>query len=217
MRLRTSIVAGILGVGACVLPAPVAAQEAQDLSPVERAALARIQPGDRLTLRVWREPQLSETVMVDARGDVALPKIGVVHVADFGILELQDTLRTRLGRFLRDPSVEVVVLRRIVVSGEVPRPGVYYVDIGTATLRDAIALAGGLTPTGHSKRISIVRDGEQIPVPNWESDESRVADLRSGDQVVVGRRSWIALNSTQLVSALGLATSVIFSIISLTR
>ena len=193
------------------------AQTPDESSAIMRAAQARIQPGDRLTVKVFREPQLSETVMVDPRGEIALPKVGVLHVANYGILELQDTLRARLGAFLRTPSVEVIALRRIVINGEVPKAGVYYVDVSTATLRDAIALAGGITPTGHTGRVYIVRDGERIHVPDWQNSERSVADLRSGDQVLVGRRSWAALNSTQLITGVGLLSSVIFSIISLAR
>lgn len=218
-RSLTSFVAASL-LAALALSVPgmaLDAQVAEETSPILRAAQARVQPGDRLAVKVFREPQLSDAVMVDARGDVALPRIGVLHVADYGILELQDTLRARLGAFLRNPSVEVVVLRRIVVNGEVLKSGVYYVDIGTATLRDAIALAGGITPYGHSGRVSIVRDGERIPVPDWQSSERSVADLRSGDQVVVGRRSWAALNSGQLLTGIGILSSVIISIVTLSR
>lgn len=213
--LRLLTVTGV--VAAALAGRPLAAQVAGDTSAIMRAAHARVQPGDRLTVKVFREPGMSETVMVDARGDIALPKIGVVNVSNYGILELQDTLRTRFGQFLRNPSIEVVALRRIVVNGEVPKPGVYYVDVGTATLRDAIALAGGITGAGHSKRVSIIRDGERIAVPDWDRSELAIADLRSGDQVMVARRSWLALNTGQVIGGIGVLSSVIFSIISLTR
>lgn len=53
----------------------------------------------------------------------------------------------RYGGFLRAPELEVTVLRRIVVNGEVRMPSVYMVDV-TLSLRDAIAqrVTPGLYP-----------------------------------------------------------------------
>src|SRR5204862_36777 len=81
--------------------------------------------------------------------------------------QLQDTLRTRYSEFLRDPELEVAVLRRVVVNGEVKVPNVYLVDV-SSTVRDVIAKAGGLTESGSASRVSIVRDGKRLSVKGWE-------------------------------------------------
>jgi hypothetical protein len=49
-------------------------------------------------------------------------------------------------------------------------------------------------------------------VPNWQSNESVASDLKSGDQVVVGRKSWLALNLIGAISAAGVITSIILAI-----
>src|SRR5215212_7648773 len=77
---------------------------------VRRAVTAHPRPGDRVWLHVWREPKLSDTVTVDERGDVALPKIGIVNAATFTIGALRDTVRSRFAEFLRDSPVDLVVL-----------------------------------------------------------------------------------------------------------
>lgn len=211
----------LLGALAAVLlqfaPAAAGAQQGMPESAVQRAGQAIVEPGDRIVVKVFREPTLSDALTVDPRGDIVVPKIGTVRVAGSSILAVQDTLRARFARFLREPAVEVNVLRRVIVNGEVPKPGVYYVDIGTATIRDAVALAGGVSPYGHSSRVSIVRDGHRIEVEDWERSELPAADLRSGDQVFVGRRSWFALNLGTVVGAVGLLSSIVLTIISMNR
>lgn len=215
--MRSYVLSALVAAGLQLAPALAGAQQVEAGSSVQRAGMALVEPGDRIVVKVFREPTLSDALTVDARGDIVLPKIGSIRVAGSSILAIQDTLRARFAGFLRDPAVEVNVLRRVIVNGEVPKPGVYYVDIGTATLRDAVALAGGVSPFGHSSRVSIVRDGRRIDVADWERSELPAADLRSGDQVFVGRRSWLALNLGTVVGAVGLLSSIVLTVISMNR
>lgn len=180
---------------------------------VRRAASEHPQPGDRVWLHVWREQKLSDTVMVDERGEVMLPKVGIVKASALTIGEFRDTVRARFAEFFRDAPIELVVLRRVAVNGEVSKPNIYYVDV-TTTLRDVIAKAGGITDAGNPKKVIIVRGGQRIPVPDWQRDRSTSSDLRSGDQVVVGRRSWLSMNA---LPALSVSTVVASLIISLAR
>jgi polysaccharide export outer membrane protein len=180
---------------------------------VRRAVAAHPRPGDRVWLHVWREPKMSDTVMVDERGEVLFPKIGIVNASAMTIADFRDTVRGRFAEFLRDAPVDVAVLRRIVVNGSVGRPNVYYIDV-TTTVRDAIARAGGVTDEGNPHKVVIVRDGRQIPVPDWELDNSTNSELRSGDQIVVSRKPWFASN---LLPAVSVFTGVAFLLITLVR
>jgi len=209
---------GLLAVATTVcvaIPANVMAQTQQgDTIPtyVRRASSAHPQPGDRVWLHVWREPKLSDTVMVDERGEVLLPKIGVVNATALTIGSLRDTVRARMSEYLRDSPVDIVVLRRVAVNGEVSKPNVYYVDVST-TLRDAIARAGGITESGDASKVYIVRGQEQIHVRDWQQDRSETSDLRSGDQVVVGRRGWLSMNilpATSVLTAVGSLAIILF-------
>ena len=189
---------------------PVRAQETA--ASATRAAEAHVEPGDRVAVKVYREPTLSDEVMVDPRGDIVLAKIGMLHAASFTLGALSDTLRARYATFLRDPAVSVTVLRRIVVNGDVGRPDVYYVDVAT-TLRDVIAHAGGITENGNPGRVSIIREGRSIPVPNWQDDVSRASDLQSGDQIFVAKRSWLYRNMFSIASTGVLITSFLYSVL----
>jgi protein involved in polysaccharide export with SLBB domain len=189
--------------------------QASDTVPdfVRRAASAHAQPGDRVWFHVWREPKLSDTVMVDERGDVMLPKIGIVNASALSIGALRDTVRARIAEFLRDSPIELVVLRRVSINGEVAKPNVYYVDV-TTTVRDLIARAGGVTDAGNANNVVVIRDGHRIPVRDWQRDRSESSDLRSGDQVVVARKSWLSMNA---LPALSVMTGVVSLVVVLFR
>lgn len=180
-------------------------------SAPERVAAASVQPGDRMVVKVYREPELSDTVMVSANGEIVLARVGKVAATSMSIAQLSDTVRSRYGRFLRNPAIELIVLRRIAVNGEVARPDVYYVDIAT-TLRDVIARAGGITGTGSDSRVSIIRQGQRIAVPNWEDDFTLASDLASGDQIVVGKTSWLSRNVFSVVSSMAVIVSLYLSL-----
>ena len=169
------------------------------LDPARRAAEARPQPGDSIVVLVLREPELTRTVMVTETGEAPFAKLGLLKVDTLTIRQLHEVVRDRYAHFLREPALQITVLRRVAVSGEVRAPNVYMVDIST-TLRDVVARAGGVTNEGNRKKVFIVRNGERTHVPNWDREMGPIGDLRSGDQVTVGRKSWLTLNALPAVS-----------------
>jgi polysaccharide export outer membrane protein len=182
----------------CILAAPCSAAQ----SPAKYA-----KPGDQLAMRGWPAAAFGAPiqVVVDPRGTVLLPQIGEVPVGRIPIDQLRDTIRVRYEKFIKSPEVDVNLLRRVTVNGAVLRPAVYFVDM-SATLRDVIAMAGGVTEVGNRSKVSVVRDGVSRHVSQWETDTSEAVQLESGDQVVVGRRSWLEINIIP-VASLGLATA----------
>ena len=206
--------AALVGTALCC-ETSVAAQERGSAvaapAPVSTGADAPIQPGDQIALRIDREPEMSGTFTVSETGEVVLPRLGAFRVAEASAGALQDSLVAAYGRYLRNPAIEVTVLRRIGVQGEVRRPDVYMVDL-TVTLRDLIARAGGVTEAGSPQKIAVVREGETISLQGDESTNLLAAELRSGDQVVVGRRSWMARNPA---AAVGTVTSLVSFVIGI--
>jgi polysaccharide export outer membrane protein len=198
-------------VTALLVAPPVAWSQVPAVS-AERASEAYAQPGDRVGVKVYLEPSLSDEVLVNSKGDIVLARIGTVHAASITLGALPDTLRARYATFLRNPDVSVTVLRRVVVNGDVGRPNVYYVDV-TSTLRDVIAQAGGITENGNPGEVAIIRDGQRIPVPNWRDDVSRASDLQSGDQIFVPKRSWLYRNMFSIASTGVLITSFLYSVL----
>ena len=191
---------------------PTAARAQDSLAAVQRAAQAHVEPGDRVAVKVYLEPSLSDEVLVNSRGDIVLARVGSIHASAIPLGALQDTLRARYASFLRNPDVSVTVLRRVVVNGDVGRPNVYYVDV-SSTLRDVIAQAGGITENGNDGKVANIRDGQRIPVPNWRDDTSRASDLRSGDQIFVPKRSWLYRNMFSIASTGVLISSFLYSVL----
>jgi polysaccharide export outer membrane protein len=180
-------------------PHPTAAQEPPIRAPPDRADVV-LRPGDRVRLKVWREPDLSGEFVVDEDGVVVFPKVGRLNVQKISTDSLKALLIARYAESLRSPSVEVTVLRKLNVLGAVKNPGLYYVD-PTTTVADALALAGGVSPDGKQNSFELLRDGKRLPVELTR--DSRLADspLQSGDQLRVPERGWVARNPGVVVSA----------------
>jgi protein involved in polysaccharide export with SLBB domain len=165
-------------------------------------------PGDAVRVQVWREADVSGVFMVDDRGIVTLPLLGEYAVLGLDPSELREALLTKYGEYLQNPSVEVTILRRINILGEVRSPGLYPVD-ATISLADALALAGGVTPVADPNKIQLVRDNEVIAEGVNQAAVIGASDIRSGDQIIVGQSSWLARNSGVVLGSLIAATAII--------
>lgn len=185
---------------ACATVGPYAAPS-DDVSNPPRA-----QPGDRVVIEIWNEPEMSDTFAINQDGNVALPRLGIRQVGQQPIEEIESSLRTDFSEFLRNPSVQVAVLRRISVLGEVRQPGVYLADL-TMGVRELIAMAGGATDPGGIGRVTIIRNGAPIDLNG--RDEVFLATLRSGDQVIVRQRNLLLRNPLTAASTLFTAITLL--------
>jgi protein involved in polysaccharide export with SLBB domain len=189
-----------------LVPALAAAQSANSSNSVTLRA------GDALRIEIWREDDLSGEYIIDESGHVTLPLLGPKRVTDRTVGELRAMLLEEYRQQLRNPSINITPLRRVTVLGEVQRPGMYGVD-PTVSLAGVVGLAQGTTPTGDLRRIELIRAGtgeREVVAATATLDE---VDVRSGDQILVGRRSWFDRNSTFLVSALLSVTSIIITLV----
>jgi protein involved in polysaccharide export with SLBB domain len=170
-----------------------------------------LRPGDVISLKIWREPELSDTVRVDNDGIAVFPKLGPIRVTEIQPDSLERLLVDGYSRYLQNPSIDITFLRRITIWGAVVRPGPYPVD-QTMTITDALALAGGPAQDGKSDRVELRRGGERTTLDL--SGTARVWDtpLRSGDQLYVPQRSWFSRNTGLVLGAIGTATSLVFLI-----
>jgi polysaccharide export outer membrane protein len=171
-----------------------------------------VRSGDLIRLRIWREEDLSGEFQVNAAGAVVFPRLGEYQVAGETSQSLANRLIDDYRRYLRNPSIEITVLRRINVLGSVAKPGVYNVD-PTVTIADALALAGGVTPIGSQDNIRIIRDGQELITS--VSDRTLIGDspIQSGDQIFVPERSLFKRNTalyTTLISAAVTLTIALF-------
>src|SRR5262245_12806614 len=154
-------------------------------------------PGDVVTVSVWQKEALSRTVPVRPDGKISLPLLHDIQAAGLTAMQLRDKLTVALAEFLATPEVSVIVAEvhnfRVSVIGEVLKPGVYEFR-STASVLEAIAMAGGFSPFASPSKISVIRkdgDGQTKKVKfNYNravqanGDEDNVS-LQPGDVVVV--------------------------------
>jgi polysaccharide export outer membrane protein len=156
----------------------------------------RIGEQDLLTVTVWREPELSGTVMVRPDGDITLPLINDVHASGLTPDELKTVLTEKLKGFLNLPQVTVAVReinsRKVFVIGQVGHEGSYRIN-STSTVLQVIAEAGGLREFANRKGIYVLRkeNGLQTRLKfNYDKvikgkDPRENILLRPGDTIVV--------------------------------
>ncbi|HEX9941687.1 MAG TPA: polysaccharide biosynthesis/export family protein [Thermoanaerobaculia bacterium] len=122
--------------------------------------------GDVLEISVWKNPELTATVPVRPDGRISVPLLGDVQAAGMTPLALKQTLTDGYKEYVTAPGVSVVVKeihsRRIFITGEVEKPGVFDLE-PRQKLMQALALAGGLTPYAKGRVIVLRdnRDGKQ--------------------------------------------------------
>lgn len=180
------LVAGLLGAA----PAePAAAQ-----SRTRAQADYELGPEDVIEVFVWKEPELSTTVIVRPDGRITLPLAGELEAAGKTPASLQSDIAGELERYIEQPVVTVIVKeinsRQISVLGEVRRPGRYRIAQRTTVL-DAIALGGGFTEFAHRNNVVVLRKTSsgvrrmRVPVQHILRNGTAPLYLEPGDTVYV--------------------------------
>ena len=159
----------------------------------------RIGPEDVLDISVWKSTELTQTVPVRPDGKITVPLLNDIQAANMTPMQLRDTLAKGYAQYLDPPdahpvSVMVKEIRSIKISvvGKVKTPGRYELK-DTATVLEALALAGGLTDFANSERVVVFRrvgkGWSKLPfnykkvVSEW--DEQQNFALQPGDIIVV--------------------------------
>lgn len=199
------ILAGTLGLAACA--GNTAANSNDAPAPLRDNTLEPLEPGDALKLNFWREPELSGQYEIDEAGMTVLPILGARDVTRPPAGELKLQLTDEYNREIRNQEVQITLLRRVRVLGEVNRPGLYYLD-ATMTLGDAVALAGSVTGQGKRNDIRIVRDGVEVN-SNLSLSELALEQVTSGDEILVPERTWFSRYGAFLIGAVISATGFI--------
>lgn len=191
----TALLLALLGALLLGAPSEGGAQDRVD------AGSAILLPGDMVEVQVWREEDLGGEFLVDEDGILTLPLLGRISVTGIPARELRRQLLEGYAAELRNPSIQIVFLRRIHVLGEVREPGLVQADL-SLSLAGAVALAGGASPQGDLRKLTILRDGEVVVAEVGPELNLTAIGIRSGDQILVGRRSWFDRNSGFLASGL---------------
>jgi polysaccharide export outer membrane protein len=149
----------------------------------------KIRKDDKISLSVWGEDNLSvgsvygiynsnevygKWLLVDANGNIEIPKIGTKNVVGKTIPELKEEIKKELSKWLVTPVVDLKVLNKeITILGEVRNPNTIQVDKDKNNLFEIISKTGGFEFYANLKSIKILRqEGENVKITNIDLTKS---------------------------------------------
>jgi polysaccharide export outer membrane protein len=163
--------------GSGIQASPTSSAAAQPAQNVEATATKphddsfTIGNDDVLAINVWKEQDVSRSIPVRSDGKISLPLVGEVQATGRTPLKLEQEIAARLKNYIAEPEVTVIVQQinsqKFNILGMVGRPGSYPIS-NSATVLDAIALAGGFRDFAKQKSIYVLRqnpDGNQTRLP----------------------------------------------------
>ena len=151
---------------------------------------------DNLTIMVWKEREISGSVVVRPDGKITVPLVGELKVVGMTPLQLQTILTEKLKPFVTVPQVTVAVnqinSRKVYLIGQVMREGTFEINSSTTVLQ-IVAQAGGLKDFAKRKKIYILRqEGSKQTRHNFNYDSvirgndiDQNIQLEPGDTIVV--------------------------------
>jgi polysaccharide export outer membrane protein len=157
-----------------------------------------IGPGDSLNINVWRNPELSMSVVVRPDGKISAPLVEELVVQGRTSTEVAREVEKKLGSFVRDPIVTVIVSgfigpysEQIRVVGQAAKPQ-FLAYKQKMTLLDVMIAVGGLTDFADGNGASILRGSEgnkQYAVRLSDlikrGDVSANVEMRPGDILII--------------------------------
>lgn len=125
----------------------------------------RLRIFDRIEIRVFDEDYLNTAEGIDAHGNIRLPLVEQIHIADLDINEAESLIERTYQekRILKSPTVSITVLeyspKTVSVLGEIPRPGEipFPNQIGRMDIIEVFSKVGGLTPMSKGKEVRVTR------------------------------------------------------------
>lgn len=164
-----------------------------------RNAKYRIGSDDSLQIFIWRNPDLSTTVLVRPDGRITIPLIEDLSATGKTPTQLARDLEKAMSRYVQKPIVTVIVSGfvgpfedRIRVVGEAARPQALPYR-STMTLLDVMIAVGGITNFAAGNRATITRvSGSKQKTYRLRLDDlmrdgdmSANVKIRPGDVIVV--------------------------------
>ncbi|MGH9869413.1 MAG: polysaccharide biosynthesis/export family protein [Candidatus Polarisedimenticolia bacterium] len=186
-------------------PEQVPGKVAQPAEPAKKTTTASretaasgdylIGPEDVLDVAVWNNTAISRTVPVRPDGMISLPLLNDMQASGRTPSQLRDDLIRKLGEFMSNPEVSVIVREvhslKVSVIGEVKKTGRFELR-SRATVLDILAQAEGVNEFASRSRIVVLRSDRngtrRIPFNYQElmkGGEQENFLLQPGDIIVV--------------------------------
>ncbi|NRR30575.1 polysaccharide biosynthesis/export family protein [Oxalobacteraceae bacterium] len=193
-KLSLAAWAALALLGACAAPLPPA--------PADTAAPGGdylIGPGDMISIAVWRNPEVSQSVPVRPDGKITTPLVEDLQAAGKTSTALARDVEKALEKYIQQPVVTVIVTsfvgpyaEQIRVIGQAARPQALAYRQGMS-LMDVLIAVGGVTDFAAGNKARIVRtvDGRQQQFGVRLNDLLKDGDIganmamRPGDVLVI--------------------------------
>lgn len=159
--------------------------------------------GDTVSVHVWRNPELGQSIVVRPDGFISMPLMGDVKAEGKRPEELASEISESLGEYIRTPEVAVMVTNplskefrnRVRVTGQVAAPQSVAFQPGMTVL-DVVLMAGGVTDFAADSRAVLHRkiEGEyqsfglDLEAIFTDGDMSTNHSLQAGDVISVPRK-----------------------------
>ena len=165
-------------------------------APLGSAPGYALQPGDILTISVWKEEDLKGDVLVRPDGGISFPLVGDIHAQGRTVEQVRQEIVEKIKKYIPDPIVTVqikqIVGNNIYVIGKVNKPGAFVLGQDIDVMQ-ALSIAGGTATFASLNKIIVLRreNGKQIAIPfrygDVESGKNLAQNilLQGGDVVVV--------------------------------
>jgi polysaccharide export outer membrane protein len=196
-----------------------------------------IRRGDKLNLGVWNNDDLSvghvygelnsgmdlgKWLLVDADGNVPVPKIGNVKVEGLTIVDAKKMITAALSQTIQSPIVDIKVLNmEVTVLGEVKLPGKVHLEKEKNTLVEVLGFAGDFDFYGDKKKIQVIRSVDDKPqsvtldLTNLDSLSANNILIHPGDIVYVRakkRKAWDKTAYSTIIPAASAVTAILLII-----
>lgn len=122
----------------------------------------RVHPGDILEVKFKYHPADNATATVDTDGRLNLPMTGELQVAGLLLPELEERIRDRASRYMRDPVVNVTITTsqaKAYIGGEVVDEG-FVTLTRPMTVLQAVFERGGFGPGADLSEVVILSHEE---------------------------------------------------------
>jgi protein involved in polysaccharide export with SLBB domain len=149
-------------------------------------------PGDEVKILLWGRVNAQYSLTVDRDGKITIPQIGPIFVAGMTFEDMSKKVITQTGQMVGaniDITLGSLKSIPIFILGDVRRPGAYNIG-STATITDALILAGGPSDIGSMREIQLRRKNKIITTLDLydlflKGDKSKDTVLHADDVVFV--------------------------------
>lgn len=196
-----------------------------------------IRKDDKISLGIWNNDDLSvgyvygqlnsgidlgKWLLVDANGEIPVPKIGNVKVEGLTIIEARKMIADQLSQTIQSPIIDLKVLNmEVTVLGEVKLPGKVHLEKEKNTLVEVLGLAGDFDFYGDKKKVQVVRSVDNKPqsvtldLTNLDSLSANNILIHPGDIVYVRakrRKAWDKTAYSTVIPAASAVTAILLII-----